>query len=139
MLLCIMSDCIFCKIISKEIPNYTVYEDDHVLAFLDIHPHAKGHTVIIPKDHVDNFSVLSEGEYVYILQAVKEVMNKLDQALQPTGYNVGWNEKPAGGQVVPHLHVHVMPRYDGDGGKSMHAIVNNAGDIAVEEIHKLIS
>ncbi len=133
-----MSDCIFCKIIAKEIPNYAVYEDEHVLAFLDIHPHAKGHTVIIPKTHVDNFAALEEQEYTFILKAVKIVMNKLDKALQPAGYNVGWNEKPAGGQVVPHLHVHVMPRYENDGGRSMHAIVNNPGDKSVEEVFKLI-
>ncbi|HLC69756.1 MAG TPA: HIT family protein [Patescibacteria group bacterium] len=133
-----MSDCIFCKIVAKESPNYTVYEDENVLAFLDIFPHAKGHTVLIPKKHYDNFFVMPESELAPLLVGVKKVMEKLEVALHPDGYNVGWNEKPVAGQTIGHLHFLIIPRYAGDGGGSVHSIVKTPGELAVPEVHKLI-
>ena len=132
-------DCIFCKIIKGEIPNYTVYEDEHVLAFLDINPHAKGHTVVIPKVHAETFLDLNEELLEHLFIGVKKTMEKINNVLNPDGFNVGWNEKPAAGQVVPHLHVHIMPRYEGDEGGSMHSVINNSGDSSVEELSKLFS
>ncbi len=129
-----MNDCIFCKIISGDVPNYTVYEDEFVLAFLDIFPHAKGHTVLIPKIHRDNFASLSEDESKNLIIGVKRAMNKIQSVLNPEGFNVGWNENAVGGQVVPHLHIHIFPRYAGDGGSSVHAIIKNAGDVSVKEL-----
>lgn len=134
-----MSDnCIFCKLVAGEVPNYTVFENDIFLAFLDVFPHAMGHTVIVPKRHVNNFTELSDEEMARLLGVVKRVMGKLDGALQPDGYNIGWNERPAGGQVVPHLHVHVLPRYSEDGGGSMHSIVKNPGSKTVQEVAEMI-
>ncbi len=131
-----MSDCIFCKIINKEIPNHTVYEDDSVLAFLDIFPHAKGHTVVIPKLHAETIFDLSGEEARELMCGVKQAMERIETVLRPEGYNVGWNHGDIGGQVVKHLHVHIMPRYSGDEGKSMHAIVNHPqGDVS--ELAKL--
>lgn len=131
-----MSDCIFCKIINKEIPNHTVYEDDHVLAFLDIFPHAKGHTVVIPKLHAETIFDLSGEEARELMRGVKQAMERIESVLHPEGYNVGWNHGDIGGQVVKHLHVHIMPRYSGDEGKSVHAIVNHPeGDVS--ELAKL--
>ncbi len=118
-----MSDCIFCKIVKGEVPNYTVYEDESVLAFLDIFPHAKGHTVVIPRRHVETYFDLSEEELAKLSVGVKKAMEKIQSVLKPDGFNVGWNQKSAGGQVVPHLHIHIFPRYDGDGGGSVHSIV----------------
>lgn len=116
-------DCLFCKIINKEIPNYTVYEDDHVLAFLDIFPHAIGHTVVIPKMHAENLLELSESEIAPLFAAVQKVQAKLQTALQPEGFTVGWNHGQAAGQAVPHLHVHILPRWQADGGGSMHSVL----------------
>src|SRR3989339_1386190 len=113
-------DCIFCDIVSGSVPNHTVYQDENFLAFLDIFPHAKGHTVLIPKAHRDNFAVLTDEETSGLALAIKKAMEKVQMVLNPDGFNVGWNEDPAGGQVVPHLHVHIFPRYNGDGGGSMH-------------------
>ena len=129
-------DCIFCKIIKGEIPNYTVYEDEKVLAFLDINPHAKGHTVVIPKVHAETYFDLNEDLLEHLSLGIKRSMEKIDKTLNPDGYNVGWNQGEVAGQVVPHLHVHIMPRYEGDGGGSMHSIVNEVGDESVEEIAK---
>ncbi len=132
-----MPNTIFSKILSKEIPNYTVFENDHVLAFLDIHPHAKGHTIIIPKKDVEFIGELDEKEIGEFFSAVNKTMNILQDKLSCDGFNVGWNHGEAGGQVVKHLHVHIMPRYNNDGGKSQHAIINNPGDTPVQEIAEL--
>lgn len=116
-------DCLFCKIINKEIPNYTVYEDEHVLAFLDIFPHAVGHTVVIPKMHAENLLELPEAEIAPLYVAVQKVQAKLQAALMPEGFTVGWNHGEAAGQAVPHLHVHILPRWQADGGGSMHSVL----------------
>lgn len=130
-------ECLFCKIISGEILSYTVYEDGHSLAFLDIQPHAKGHTVVIPKQHGEFIFDVSDEALGQLMAAVKKTMKKIDAVLRPDGYSVGWNHGEAGGQVVPHLHVHVMPRWNGDGGGNMHSIINNPGDMGVPELAQL--
>ena len=132
-----MSDCIFCKILNKEVPNYTVYEDENVLAFLDIFPHAKGHTVVIPKHHVETCFDLTDFETEKLFLGIRKTMERIDSVLKPDGYNVGWNQKEAGGQVVPHLHIHIFPRYNGDGGGSMHSIVKKIDNPNVSDLAKL--
>ncbi|MFA6426978.1 MAG: HIT family protein [Candidatus Magasanikbacteria bacterium] len=134
-----MDNCIFCKIIKKEIPNYTVYEDDHVLAFLDIYPRAKGHAVVVPKLHTETLLELNDELLGFLMTAVKRTQEKIDHVLQPDGYNVGWNHGEAGGQVVPHLHIHIIPRWNDDGGSNMHAIVNAPGHTSVQEISTLFA
>ncbi len=132
-----MKDCIFCKIVAGDIPNFTVYEDSQTLAFLDIHPRAKGHTVVIPKIHAETVFDLNEELLKSLLPAVQRATEKLEKVLQPEGYNIGWNHGEVGGQVVPHLHIHIMPRWIGDGGSNMHGIVNNPGNMSVEEVATL--
>ena len=129
-----MSDCLFCKIIFKEIPNHTVYEDENTLAFLDIAPKSPGHTVLIPKAHAERMFDLSVEAAQALLPALKETVAKLEAALKPDGYNIGWNDGKAAGQVVPHLHIHILPRWAGDGGGNMHSIINRPGDKSVVEI-----
>jgi len=72
-----------------------------------------------------------------LMLAVKKTMGLLQKKLRPDGFNVGWNSGVAGGQVVPHLHIHILPRYSGDGGGSIHSIIKNPGEKAVEEVAKL--
>ncbi|MEW5897325.1 MAG: HIT family protein [Nanoarchaeota archaeon] len=133
-----MNSCIFCKIGKGEIPCHKAYEDKTALAFLDIHPHAQGHIVIIPKKHAETVFELDEDTYKKLMLAVTKVMKLISERLKPDGFNVGWNHNTAGGQVVPHLHIHVMPRYNGDGGGSMHSVVKNPGSKSVEEVAKLL-
>jgi len=95
-------DCIFCKIINKEIPNYTVYEDENVLAFLDIFPHAMGHTVVIPKKHFDTPLEMSEEEFINYSISLKKALEHVEKILKPAGFNVGWNQKV---QVVKLYHI----------------------------------
>ena len=132
-----MSDCIFCKIIKEEIDSYRIYEDNDVLAFLDISPRAKGHTVVIPKVHAETIFELEDNIVQKLSLVLKRTMEKIDLTLKPEGYNVGWNHGKVGGQVVPHLHIHILPRYSGDRGGNIHSIINNDGGMSVGQIAKL--
>jgi len=132
-------DCLFCKIINKENPNYTVYEDINVIAFLDIFPHAFGHTVVIPKKHFDTPLEMNDEEFKNFSVGLKKTLEKVQTVLKPAGFNVGWNQSVAGGQVVPHLHAHILPRFDGDGGGSIHSIIKNPGEKTVKEVYALFN
>jgi histidine triad (HIT) family protein len=130
-------DCLFCKIIRKEIPNYTVYEDENVLAFLDIFPCSKGHAVVIPKQHYGNLSEMSAGSFQSLAEGLRVVVERVQMILQPDGMNIGINNGKVAGQAVPHVHWHIIPRYIGDGGGSMHSIVKNPGETMVSEVAEL--
>ena len=132
-----MKDCIFCKIVADEVPNYTVYENENVLAFLDIFPHAKGHTVVIPKQHIAALSELTSVQWGGMALGLEAVVRRIAAVLCPDGYNIGINDRPAAGQVVPHVHWHIFPRYAGDGGGSVHSIIKNPGNLPVSEVAKL--
>lgn len=107
--------CIFCKIIAGEIPFYKVYEDDRTLAFLDIKPVNPGHTLVVPKKHYENMEAVPAEDLTALILAVKKVGRLLKEKLGVAGYNLGVNNDPLSGQIVPHLHFHVMPRREGDG------------------------
>ncbi len=132
-----MDDCIFCRIGRREIASQAIYEDSSAIAFLDIKPHARGHTVVIPKKHALTAFDLAERELRDFITAVRNTMLRIREVLKPDGFNVGWNQGTAGGQMVPHLHLHIFPRYHGDGGGSMHSIIRNPGGESVEEVAKL--
>jgi histidine triad (HIT) family protein len=121
-----MADCIFCRIIAREVPAHSVYENDHVLAFLDIHPASRGHTMVTPKVHAERLDQLDERHIGPLFQGVKDVMAVLERALKPGGMNVGWNHGWAAGQHVNHLHVHLIPRYGGDGGGGIQSLCNSS-------------
>ncbi len=129
-------DCIFCKIVAKQIPAAVVYEDDRAMAFLDIKPRSPGHTMIIPKIHAPNFLELPEAEVGPLFSAVKRVADLLVKKLQCDGITVGVNQGRASGQEVDHLHVHLMPRWTGDGGSAVQAAVNNPPKESIEEIQQ---
>ena len=71
------------------------------------------------------------------MMSTKKIMQRIQEVLQPDGFNVGWNHNTAAGQVVPHLHIHIFPRYNGDGGGSMHSIVRNPGEMSVDNVAEL--
>ncbi|MFN7088204.1 MAG: HIT family protein [Candidatus Paceibacteria bacterium] len=120
-----MGDCIFCKIAKKEIPAEIVYEDKNAIAFLDINPISPGHTMIIPKYHAPNLSWLPDEYIGPLFFAVKQVADKLQKALNPDGLSFGINQGRVTGQTIDHLHIHIAPRFVGDGGGSFHSIVHN--------------
>ena len=130
-------DTIFHKILAGEIPNYTVYEDEHVLSFLNIHPNSKGHTIVIPKVFGITLLDLPDDALSGYMIGIKHTMKRLEDVLSPGGFNVGWNVKEIGGQSIDYVHCHVMPRYKGDGGGNMHTIVD-APDGDVEDVAALL-
>lgn len=132
-----MADCLFCKLINKEIPCHKLYEDNNFLAFLDIHPHALGHTVLIPKQHVQLTLNLNNQLCRKTLPVIKKVLQLLKEKLNPPAFNIAWNDGQLAGQVIPHLHIHIFPRYQNDGGGSVHSIIKNPGKLSVEEVAKL--
>lgn len=110
-----MPDCVFCKIITGEVPSAKVYENDNVLAFLDINPVNPGHTLIIPKDHFENLSATPEDVLQELVVTSKKVAAAVLKAAGSGGFNLTVNNGAEAGQVVPHTHFHVIPRFNGDG------------------------
>lgn len=118
-------DCIFCKIAKKEISAEVVYEDRSALAFLDIRPMAPGHTVVVPKRHVSSLLDMPKDLVEPFFSAVQKVAGKVFQAFKPDGLSFGINQGRAAGQHVDHLHFHIVPRWQDDGGGSFQSIVHN--------------
>ncbi|MDD4931322.1 MAG: HIT family protein [Candidatus Colwellbacteria bacterium] len=118
-------DCLFCKIGSGEISSEVIYEDDHVLAFLDVHPISLGHTLIIPKIHAENILDLPEESVGPVFSAVRKVTGILKESINPQGFTIGINHGRMSGQAIDHLHIHIIPRFEGDKGGSLHSVVKN--------------
>lgn len=109
------SDCIFCRIISGRIPCTKLFENEHLIAFLDIHPATEGHTLVVPKAHytrIDQANARTIGEIGSVLPKLTAAVQK---AADADGYNFLCNNGAAAGQVVEHLHFHIIPRKTGDG------------------------
>lgn len=132
-------DCLFCKITRKEIPGFIVHEDDSTIAFLDIHPLAPGHTVIIPKTHVTSIKDLATETAGPVFLTVKKVSDILSRSLTPEGFTIGINDGEAAGQGLPHLHIHLIPRWHNDKGSNIHSIVHNTPHESVESIYSKIT
>jgi histidine triad (HIT) family protein len=105
--------CLFCKIIAKEIPAEIIFENEQVLAFLDIAPVSEGHTLVIPKTHAKNLSEGSSEDAEAIMRAVHGIAPTILRAVGADGYNLAMNHGEVAGQEVMHTHVHIMPRKQG--------------------------
>lgn len=105
------NNCVFCAIAAGEIPSFKVYEDDLVLAYLDINPFTKGHTLVIPKAHSTGLLDTDEKTLAEVIARVKKVAAHLKAALPCDGFNILQNNGAAAGQTVMHLHFHIVPRY----------------------------
>ncbi len=112
-------DCIFCKIIAGELPSYKVFEDEKTLAFLDIRPVNAGHTLVVPKKHSSNIFDITPEDWRATTEAVRTLSIAIEKALNADGVNIAMNNREHAGQVVPHPHVHIIPRFKGDGFKLM--------------------
>ena len=110
-----MNDCIFCKIVAGEIPCTKVYEDEQTLVFMDIGPIIKGHMLVIPKQHHDPITDTPDEVLCHLIGVVKRVVAAQQAAFRCDGCNVIQNNGAVSGQAVPHLHFHVIPRFEGDG------------------------
>ncbi|WP_102347451.1 HIT family protein [Bacillus sp. Marseille-P3661] len=131
-----MADCIFCKIVAGEIPSAKVYEDEHVLAFLDISQVTKGHTLVIPKKHNENLYDLSTETAQQLFAAVPKITNAIKDQLNPEGLNLVSNTGEKAGQTVFHLHLHLIPRYgEGDGFGAVWK--SNTSDYTKEDLQNI--
>lgn len=110
-----MSDCVFCSIVAGAIPADRVYEDEHTLAFLDIAPNAKGHTLVIPKRHVSNVQEAKAADVAAVMNTVQRVAPAILQTVGSEGFNLITNTGSVAGQVVFHWHMHLIPRFPNDG------------------------
>ena len=104
--------CIFCSIIEGNIPSKKVYEDDETLAILDISQTTKGHTLVMPKKHYDNFLAMPSKEFGKLMEKTKDIAAKVTRNLDAKGCNILINTNEVAGQSVMHTHVHIIPRYD---------------------------
>ncbi len=109
-----MNDCLFCKIIKDEIPSFKVYEDEHALAFLDIHPKNQGQTLVIPKEHSENIYELSDEIIARLSLVIKKVAIAVKNGLNTDGINIIMNNEESAGQIIFHTHIHVVPRFKND-------------------------
>ena len=110
-----MNNCLFCKIVAGEIPCYKIYEDDEVLAFLDISNDPEGHTLVIPKKHSENLVDTDSDTFAYTLQIAQEIAQHYVNIGCADGINIYINSGSDAGQEVMHLHIHILPRKQGDG------------------------
>jgi histidine triad (HIT) family protein len=127
-------DCIFCQIVAGDIPARVVYEDDDVLAFLDANPLARGHTLVIPKPHHETLGDLPADAGEPVFAALHRLAPAIEAAVGADASNVAFNNGEAAGQEVPHVHGHVIPRFEGDGGAPIHAVAGARPDLSDDEL-----
>ena len=130
-------NCIFCKIISGEFPSHKVYEDDDILAFLDITPVNPGHTLVVPKQHYCDLLNLPEDLACKIVSVIKKITPAILAGVGTDNFNLGLNNGKKAGQAVDHFHWHIMPRFEDDGYELWHGREYKAGE-AEEVLEKII-
>ena len=108
-------DCVFCKIVAKQIPATVVHEDAHVLAFMDIGQVNPGHVLVAVRKHAENIYALEDAQAGELMKAAARIARGIRDAFNPEGLSVYQANGKAAGQTVFHLHVHLVPRYAGDG------------------------
>lgn len=129
--------CLFCQIVAGTRPAEIVFESASTVAFLDRFPTARGHTLVVPKQHAPTLLQLDDGAAGALFGSVVEVVGRLAETLHPAGFNVGWNHGTVAGQHVFHFHVHILPRFHG-GGCGIQAIGEGAPGGPPEETAEII-
>ncbi len=116
-------NCLFCKIIKKEIPAEIVYEDSATLAFLDINPRNPGHLLIIPKSHYGDIFGMPDSELSSLICTVKRMAIAAKEGMKADGVSISQSNGAAAGQVITHMHFHVIPRFETEGPQGLEAIL----------------
>ena len=128
-------DCIFCKLANGQIPTNTIYEDDDFRVFLDAAPATRGHCLIVPKEHFDDLEDLDDKVAAKVLPLAKKIMKLLKEKLGWEGFNVVQNNKELAGQTVFHFHMHLIPRYKGDGNEDK--LCWNHAELSDDEVKQI--
>ena len=131
------NDCIFCSIVDGEIPGRVVHETDDAIAFLDANPLARGHTLVIPKEHHERLDDVPADEATELYSTLHEVVPAVEDAVDAPATTVAFNNGEAAGQEVPHVHAHVVPRFEGDGGGPIHSMFGSRPDLSDEELEEV--
>lgn len=126
-----MDDCIFCKIIQGKIPCEKIYEDDKYIAFLDITPVSDGHTLVVPKKHNETFFELNEKEVEELYKTVQKVAKIIKSKIKPNGIRITQNNGKGAGQIINHIHVHIMP------ANSVDEIYSGSKKMTAEQLKKI--
>jgi len=127
-------DCIFCQIVDGEIPSRTVHEDERTLAFLDANPLAEGHTLVIPKEHHERMNDLPPALAGAVGETLSRLVDPVEAAVDADGSTVAFNNGAVAGQEVPHVHGHVVPRFEDDGGRPIHSLFGGATELSDAEL-----
>lgn len=130
-------DCIFCRIVANELPARVVHETDGAIAFLDANPLARGHTLVVPTAHHQHLQALDGHSAHALYETLHELVEIVEDAVGADGSNVGFNNGPAAGQEVPHVHGHIIPRFDGDGGSPIHAVAGETPSLSDTELDEI--
>ncbi len=133
-----MGDCLFCRIIKGEIPSAIVYRDRETLAFLDIFPFTEGHTIVVPVEHCFNLLDFPEAKMERYFSVLKKLSGRIKNALGADGINIVQNNFAAAGQIVNHLHFHILPRWDNDGKDFIRQPKEQAGADYLKKISEKI-
>ena len=136
-----MENCLFCRIASGEIPSKKVYEDRSSFAFLDINPRNPGHTLVIPKNHAQDIFSIGERDAAELMKAIRKVAIGVKKATGAKGISITQNNGQTAGQVVPHIHFHVIPRTEAEKGLGLESVlpVKNQDEAGLDSMAKKIS
>jgi histidine triad (HIT) family protein len=118
-----MEECLFCKIIRGEIPSEKIYEDEKTIAFLDINPRNPGHTLVVPKKHHKTIIEMSEKEASDLFVIVRKMAIAVKEGMQADGISISQSNDIAAGQIIPHVHFHVIPRFNTEGPVGLEGIL----------------
>jgi len=132
-----MSACVFCRIVAKEIPATVVHEDEHTLAFMDIGQVNPGHVLVALKKHAENLFALEDAQAGAVFRSAARVARAIRGAFEPQGLSVYQANGAAAGQTVFHLHIHLVPRYEGDGMALTWPVKNPPREKLVEYAEKI--
>jgi len=136
-----MTEDVFAKIISREIPAEIVYEDEHTLAFLDLHPVNPGHTLVVPKEYSRNILDISPESFARVAETVRMLSGVVQEAVGAEGINIHMNNEPAAGQEVFRTHLHIIPRHSSDGLTHWHGgeYADGARNATAEKIRAVLA
>jgi histidine triad (HIT) family protein len=136
-----MDECLFCKIIRGEVPSEKIYEDAQTYAFLDINPVNHGHTLVIPKTHAQDIRDISHDSFLSVMNTVWKLSSTIREALGADGINIAMNNGMHAGQLVDHVHLHIIPRFAGDGYTHWKGAPYNDGEVSqiAEKIKNLLN
>jgi histidine triad (HIT) family protein len=132
-----MTDCVFCRIVDGRASARVVAETETTLAFLDANPLAPGHTLVVPKAHRERLGDTSPDLAADVFAQVRELTPAVETAVEADAVTVGVNDGRAAGQEVPHVHVHLVPRFDGDGGGPIHRVAGSRPDLTESDLDDL--